>query len=648
MTSQAERTPPARQEFDLGALEWTLYGFTPYHWRFASAETGMQAVAEVGPVPARLPGSVQAALRAANLLPDWNVALAARECEWVENRHWLFEAALPDAWALPGRPVRLRCLGLDYSGWVLVNGVEAGAFAGSFAPHVFDLTGKLAPSGNRLQLLFDVPPRWLGQFGFTSRMTQWKPRFNYTWDWLPRNVQIGVWDDIVLEAGAPSPLEGVRCTAGGRALRLWVGGPGAVPEARVALCDGDRVIREGRFAGALEWRDLPVEPWWPNGTGAQKLYRVTCRTGDEERTWRVGFKAVRWLPCEGAPPGADPWICEVNGLPIFLQGVNWTPIRPHFADLTAADYRRRLETYRDLGCNVLRVWGGAFLEKDVFYRLCDELGLLVWQEFPLSSSGPDNWPPEDAESGGALGAVAESYIARRQHHASLLLWCGGNELQGGLDGSKAGIGRPVTLDHPLMKRFAEIVGRDDPGRRFLPASASGPRFVADAGDFGKGLHWDVHGPWRGEGEEYWSVDDALFRSEVGAPGASPAELIERFAGGLPPTPGTTANPLWQRFTWWVEWPRFVRLHGREPRDLREYVAWSQARQAEGLVRAARACKRRFPRCGGFIVWMGHDSFPCPANTAILDFDGNPKPAALALGEVFRDTQGRDGGRKQAP
>jgi beta-mannosidase len=194
----------------------------------------------------------------------------------------------------------------------------------------------------------------------------------------------------------------------------------------------------------------------------------------------------------------------------------------------------------------------------------------------------------------------------------------------------------VTPEHPLIKRLAEIVERDDPGRRFVPTSASGPRFTADAGDFGKGLHWDVHGPWRGESKAYWAADDALFRSEVGAPGASPAALIEQFAGGLAPTPGTAANPLWRRFAWWIEWPEFVARHGREPRDLREYVAWSQARQAEALARAARACKRRFPRCGGFIVWMGHDSFPCPANTAILDFDGNPKPAALALAEVFRN------------
>ena len=135
--------------------------------------------------------------------------------------------------------------------------------------------------------------------------------------------------------------------------------------------------------------------------------------------------------------------------------------------------------------------------------------------------------------------------------------------------------------------------------------------------------------------EYWAGDDALFRSETGAPGASSAEIIRRSKGDLAEMPGTADNPLWRRTSWWIEWPIFVEECGREPASLEEFVAWSQARQAEALVIAARACKDRFPRCGGFIIWMGHDSFPCTANTAIVDFDGEPKPAALALREVFR-------------
>ena len=86
--------------------------------------------------------------------------------------------------------------------------------------------------------------------------------------------------------------------------------------------------------------------------------------------------------------------------------------------------------------------------------------------------------------------------------------------------------------------------------------------------------------------------------------------------------------------WWVQWEDYLR-EGGDPNSLERFVTWSQARQAEALTYAARACKHRFPACGGFIAWMGHDCYPCPANTSILDVNGTPKPAALALAKVFQ-------------
>jgi beta-mannosidase len=388
----------------------------------------------------------------------------------------------------------------------------------------------------------------------------------------------------------------------------------------------------------VAWEDLDVEPWWPNGEGLQPLYDLEIALLDraglvlDSVGRRLGFTTVEWTACEGAPPGADPWLCLVNGRQTFLQGVNWTPIRPNFADVTDDQYRHLLSLYRDMGCTLLRVWGGAVLEKEIFYSLCDEYGLLVWQEFPLSSSGLDNRPPDSAAAVEEMAEIVESYIERRGHHVSLAIWCGGNELQDGA---------PITFDHPMISRIADIVGRRDPDRRFLPSSPSGPRFSADAADFGKGVHWDVHGPWKvggeldGEWRRYWEQNDALFHSEVGVSGASPASIIRGYKGNLPELPGTRENPLWRRSSWWIDWPFFLAEHGREPADLEEYVAWSQDRQRHGLAVAAEATRARFPRCGGFLVWMGHDSFPCTVNLSVVDFDGRLKPAGSELGNVYR-------------
>lgn len=652
-----------KQCFDLSSLEWSVAGYMPSSWTGRSMELGFGLEPEVPPLPAQVPGSVQGALRAAGLLPDWFEGLHSLACEWVEHCDWMFSARLPDEWFAAGRRFVLNCGGLDGNGVVIFNKKPVGTFANSFIPYDFDLSEHVRSSGNELHLVFFLPPRWLGQVGYTSRMKDWKPRFNYGWDWLPRLVQIGPWEPLILSVSEGPELAALRCRCewdlGTGTGTLWARGELAGPEAgacriHLALDDGTTVIRAAvlspaEFASGVTWTGLPVAAWWPNGAGPQPLYRLRCELLDaagqrcDAASRRLGFKHVAWRPCAQAPAGADPWLCVVNGRPLFLQGVDWTPISPTFADLAPERYRHLVELYRELGCNVFRVWGGAFLEKDCFYDLCDELGLLVWQEFPLCSAGHENWPHEDEPSMDTLVAIAGSYIARRQHRVSLLMWCGGNELQGNLEGEKTGIGRPVTLAHPLMQRWQALVEREDPGRRFVPTSASGPRFMAHAKDFGQGLHWDVHGPWTPPGatpaewSAYWQADDALFRSETGAPGASPADLIRRYSGGLPVLPATLGNPLWRRFSWWLEWSTCLKELGREPATLEEYVAWSQARQAAALALAARACKERFPAIGGIIFWMGHDAFPCGANTSIVDFHGRPKPAALAIAAVFRET-----------
>lgn len=382
--------------------------------------------------------------------------------------------------------------------------------------------------------------------------------------------------------------------------------------------------------------------------GDQPIYDLVCTfigadgVIQDTITRKIGFKEVVWEKCEGAVPEADPWICVVNGKPVFLQGIDWTPLLPNFADATEEDYRKHIKLYAELGLNIFRVWGGGFLEKEWFYNLCDEYGIMVWQEFPMSSSGVDNLPPTDEKAIEEMTKIAKTYIERKQHHVSLMMWCGGNELQQPTtDGSGSG-GVPVTFSHPMIARLKQVVEEEDPSRRFIPTSPTGPRFGASADEFGKGVNWCVHGPWKADGDlkagwtTYWSGDDSLFRSETGAPGTSSVEVIHKSLGDCSELPINADNPFWRRTSpWWLEVDQFKAEMGKEPESLEEYVAWNQERQKTALCIAVKACKDRFPRCGGIILWMGHDCFPCAANTAIIDFDCKPKPSALGLKEIWR-------------
>ncbi len=641
--------------FDLSTLEWTVEGYTPYLWRFERRVGyifGSNASSvDVPPVPVHVPGSVQGALCEVGLLPDWRVGTNYRAYEWVENRHWMYRAQLPDAWTEGPARFRLDCQGLDYAGWVLVNGQEIGRFTGTHKPHAFDLTPHLKERDNVLEIVFDLPPRWLGHMGCTSQMTEWKTRFNYTWDWCPRLVQTGIWDAVTLVAVPDGEIANLRCStdveADAGVLELSGAIAGAGCRLRVTLADGDAILRAAdftpdEFTQGISWTGLPVARWWPNGDGAQPLYTVRCTLLDasgaelDRVERRVGFTHVEWQPCDGAPAEADPWLCVVNGRPVFLQGVNFPPLSPLFADLTREDYAARLRQYAALGLNCFRINACQFLERAWFYDLCDELGLLVWQEFPLTSSGLENWPPEDETSIEELAAIAATFVERRRHHVSLLLWSGSNEQIGDRDGNGS---KPNDESHPMLKRLGEVARALDPRRRFIPTSPLGPRAWSDPAEFGQGVNWAVHGGAALDtppaAEAYWAADDALFRPEVYCPGASPVESIVKYAGDFPVFPATADNPYWRRITvWWIDWARLTALHGREPADLAEYVAWSQANQALMMGRQMQACKDRFPRCGGILMWSGHDTYPLTINTSLFDFDGTPKPVADAVAAVW--------------
>ncbi|MCW5954630.1 MAG: hypothetical protein KIT69_20450, partial [Propionibacteriaceae bacterium] len=410
-------------------------------------------------------GSVRGALLAAGVLADPTVGLQSREAEWVEHRDWEFRSSLDDGLLSPddaarGARLQLECDELDFAGAILLGDCEVGRFRGSFVPFAFDLTQAYLAGERKLRIIFTAAPDGLGQNGWSSRIRDFKPRFSYGWDWTPRMVSAGIPGELRLRIDDPrrprlsALLHGDFDPDSGRSvLEARLRCRGTVPQgARVEIALAGRIVAAAPATESLLRLDVDAAPWNIAGRGSQELHDATVRLVAPDGAVldtlrrRIGFRRIDWSMTDRAPSGADPWLCVVNGEPVFLAGVNWVPIRPDYADLTEADYRLRLERYRELGVVVLRVWGGAGIERPVFYDLCDELGLLVWQEFPLCSSGLDNEPPGDREFLAELAGIAESYVERLVHRTCLALWGGGNELNFAPEPGVAG--PPLDLRHP--------------------------------------------------------------------------------------------------------------------------------------------------------------------------------------------------------
>jgi beta-mannosidase len=636
----------------LNGTDWDLRCYWQHQWRLKrSADQSLKPALPV--MKAEVPGAIHQDLLRAGLIEDWQVGLNASRCEWINNRDWGLSRQLHVPEDFDGQ-LLLECDGLDYSGYLLLDGQEVATFEGTHFRHQFDLTGRILPGRDyHIEFIFDIAPQIDGVFGYTSRIRKYKPRFGYCWDWCTRIVNVGIWQDVRLVSRGPSRFQkcfvNPRVDADMKTGHVQLAGElmGAPARLRAELKTPDGQIQTTQTwdLAASTFADLSLsvdelQLWWPAGMGDQPLYELTLELLDDadrvsDRITRtVGFKQVRWLVNPGGPQGARPYRIEINGITTFLRGVNWVPLSPLYGTVSPQQYRSFIELYRNMNVNILRVWGGGILEKPGFYEACDELGLMVWQEFPLSSSGIDNWPPEDPEIMDHLEQVAAEFVERRCHHASHVLWCGGNELQGAIDGSKMGVGKPVDESHPLMQRWQKLTQQLDPGKRFQTSSPTGPRFCADANEFGTGVNHQTHGPWgvlpRPYFYEYFNRDDSLFRSETGVSGCSSLEALERYQGDQTLWPPDDTNPHWLTpAAHWIPFEAVTREFGDiedSQQELPFVVRASQYLQADEYRYIAESTRRRYPTCSGFLIWMGHDSVHCTANNSVIQVDATVKPA----------------------
>ena len=189
----------------LSSLEWTLSGWRPFAWKLGkTAPEPNPLCPDILPVPVRFPMSVQQALLEAGVIPDWNKGMNSLLCEWVEHRHWEYSSRLRLSPSEYGDKVFLDVPGLDYSGWILIDGEEVVRFSSTTSAHRIDLGSALLDgTEHELSIIFEEPPREQGQMGYTSRSRFFKSRYNYGWDWCPRIVPIGPW----LDACIPDRLE---------------------------------------------------------------------------------------------------------------------------------------------------------------------------------------------------------------------------------------------------------------------------------------------------------------------------------------------------------------------------------------------------------------------------------------------------------
>lgn len=611
-----------------------------------------------GWLPASVPGSVQHDLWRAGELADPYAGRNSLAAEWAERRTWLYAHAFAAAPPAPGGRARLRLEGLDYTARVFLNGAELGEHANPFAPFEREVGALLRRDGpNELLVALAPAPDEQDQMGRTSLVRSLKPRMGYWWDFCPRLVNLGL-GDVSLELSGPARVADLwarprlsddRSSA---ELRLEVELDAAAP-ARAALAA--TVELDGRPVGAAEAElDLPAgasraelrisiadpQLWWPNGAGAQPLYLARLRVSDasggaphDERAVRFGLRTVELAPNATPDSGAPPYSFVVNGQKTYITGWNWVPIDALYSLPRPAKLRRLLQLARRAGANLLRVCGVGLIESAAFYELCDELGIMVWQEFPLSSSDIDRKPAEEPGYIARVVDMARRAIPQRRNHPALVVWCGGNELE-----SLQKL--PLDDSEPVLAALRDVVAELDPGRHWLPTSARGRKPFNGLSSIRRdpdGLH-DVHGPWLYEGleahYELYNAGSSLFHSELGAEALSNlAALRALLPAGLLRLDALD-HPTWRHLSaWWLRREVWGAIFGPVA-DLAQLVRASQFLQAEAVRYAIESNRRRAWRNSGSLPWQLNEPYPMAACTSAVDYFGRPRPLYAAVAAAF--------------
>lgn len=641
----------SKSRYDLSLCSWKVKGTAPYvPLRENSMETGKPLEGITGWLPASVPGGVTLALYRAGYIPHPYWGMNSLQCEWIENKWWIYETQL----VLPepaGEKIRLDFDGADYDCSVYWNGILLGRHIGMYEPFGFDVTEHYQAGRTvTLRILIRHAPDEMGQIGKTSETFTQKSRFNYKWDFSTRLVNLGIWQKAFLTfwdnagltdlfvKGEPLGEKQGEISISGRIEGQGVG--------RCLSCEAECSLN-GEKKGADRVRidengalslTIPISNpslWYPNGMGEQPLYDVSVRLYEDGRlldeySQKLGIRSIASVQNDDAPEGARPYLFVVNGRRMYVKGVNITPLDHIYGDVPDEQVHEILNRAKEMNCNMVRVWGGGLIETETFYNRCDEMGLLVWQEFVQSSSGIDNIPSEKPEFLDLLKRSAEAAVLQKRNHTCLAVWSGGNEL---MEADRV----PCSESNRNIAMLREIVGRLDPGRMFLPTSASGPsEFISKT----PGNSHDVHGWWQYQGNpgqyQFFGSSDSLFHSEFGCDGMSSLASLKRILPleELKPVP-MRENDIW-RFhgDWWCTYQRETEMFGRLE-EIGQYIACSQWMQAEGLRYILEANRRRCFHNSGSIIWQLNEPWPNISCTNLLEYHGAAKMAYFWAKDAFR-------------
>ena len=619
-------------------------------------------------IEAEVPGCIHTDLMAAGIIPDPYYRDSEFLQMWVGEADWTFERTFEvPAEMREKKQVRLVCHGLDTVSTIALNGLPLGETDNMHRTWEFDVKPYLKLGRNTISVAFvsavkyakeKNSERWLWTSGLDFERMEGSNRVrkmhsSFGWDWGPKCVTCGIWRDIELLAYDGAVLGNVYISQkhSENNVELTVQTTlkdydGAQLKAIVTVSfeDKDICAKEYDITGETSSVKLNVEKpmlWWPNNLGEQNMYDVKVELINEagnvtdEKANRIGLRTLNLDRHEDE--WGESFGFKVNGVPFFAKGANWIPIDTFVTRADKEFYRQLLTDAKSANMNFIRVWGGGIYEEDVFYDLCDELGLCVWQDFMFACSA---YPAYDKGFLENVKKEAADNLIRMRNHTSIALICGNNEVEQDYRGcvnDDTSNGAMTWAEYETLfdGLLADAVKEHAPHIDYWPSSPHNPtgeRTQPNNADSGDAHLWQV---WHGRQPfEWYRTCEHRFNSEFGFQSFPEPEVVNSYT--LPEDRNITSfimehhqrskignDAILQYMLSWFRLPTNF-----------DMLMWaSQILQSLAIKYAVEHWRRKMPQGMGTLYWQLNDCWP-GASWSSIDYIGNWKALHYSAKRFF--------------
>jgi beta-mannosidase len=620
--------------------------------------------------PAEIPGCVHTDLFNNKLIDDPFYRTNEKKLQWIDKVNWEYLTKFHITTdILNRRHHRFVFEGLDTYADVYLNGEKILKADNMFRKWTVDLQ-EILKNKNVLKVIFRSPviedvPKYdaleyhlpaindqsdVGELG-DKRISVFarKAPYHYGWDWGPRFVTMGIWRPVYLVSWDDAIIESVHFN------QLKVTEKEAKLEVAIEI-NSDRKqttylkiseksedfifyyeaieLEKGNQVIAVRFEIKNPKLWWCNGLGEPYLYLFITELYNEtdlidKNTTSIGLRSLKVIR-EKDEKGRS-FYFELNGKPVFAKGANYIPNDSFVPRVTHSKYEYIIRSAVDANMNMLRVWGGGIYENDLFYDLCDQYGIMIWQDFMFSCS---MYPGDDAFLANVHQEINDN-VKRLRNHASIAIWCGNNENDmiwnmdtelGWKNQFDSKIADKLWADYRKVfyKILPEILNELDPQRFYWPSSplAGYDKHASYTTTSGDMHYWGV---WHGkEPFEKYNIHLARFMSEYGFQSFPEFASVKKY----------TLSDDWdidsevmiahqrseignQLIKMYMNWDYHL------PKNFTDMLYLVQVLQAEGMKIGMEAHRRAKPYCMGSLYWQINDCWPV-ASWSSIDYYGRWK------------------------